>query len=609
MRFAALGALFALLQTTHAHDWALRSKRPSPPAGWKPVRHPRRVLLKQNVRIHFALKQGRFDQLERHLLQTSSPNNPLYGQHLSFAQVNELLRPSDEAIAAFESHLHSHGVNKIEYWPAKDWASVSMTIGQAELIFNARFSVFARDGETIVRTLEYSLPRNLDVHVEATSATSFFRPRKLTRASRGPSGPLRDIPKAQSYGLRAAVKKRDLSCPDLSGVNFTCYRHWYETIDYKVQHPGASAVAIAGFLGGTPQYKDATEFVQWMRPDAQNKGDVQFPVVLYGGAKNRQGFQDFTPAELSSEQNLEANGDSQHILNTILPLNMTYYSAWGSMPAIDFTPDASNPINGNENWEPFLQGFSALEHPEKIVSISYGDDSQTVDEAYARRICSVFAAWGARGVTVFIASMDSSLAGVGPSCEANYGAHLQTAIPTLPAECPWVTTIGASNITTGDETAIDWSGLGFSKRFPRPVWQQAAVDSYIKTHGLAPFAGLITTPAALNGRAYPDLVATGTPCEVIWNHLSRWWGATSTATPEVAAIFALINDARLAAGKPTIGFINPALYGIKTGIYDVVHGHTSSCGLTGLPAAVGWDPISGLGAPRFNGLLEAFMAM
>ena len=36
---------------------------------------------------------------------------------------------------------------------------------------------------------------------------------------------------------------------------------------------------------------------------------------------------------------------------------------------------------------------------------------------------------------------------------------------------------------------------------------------------------------------------------------------TSASTPVVGAMFALINDARLAEGKGSIGFVNPVLVG------------------------------------------------
>lgn len=38
---------------------------------------------------------------------------------------------------------------------------------------------------------------------------------------------------------------------------------------------------------------------------------------------------------------------------------------------------------------------------------------------------------------------------------------------------------------------------------------------------------------------------------------------TSCASPTAAGVFSLINDKRLAAGKPALGFMNPLLYKSK----------------------------------------------
>ena len=66
----------------------------------------------------------------------------------------------------------------------------------------------------------------------------------------------------------------------------------------------------------------------------------------------------------------------------------------------------------------------------------------------------------------------------------------------------------------------------------------------------------------------------------------------------------LLNDARIAAGLPSLGFLNPWLYakGFK-GLNDIVAGKNPGCGTNGFEAVKGWDPITGLGTPNF-GLLK-----
>ena len=67
----------------------------------------------------------------------------------------------------------------------------------------------------------------------------------------------------------------------------------------------------------------------------------------------------------------------------------------------------------------------------------------------------------------------------------------------------------------------------------------------------------------------------------------------------------LVNDARIAAGKGPLGFLNPWIYrkGYK-GFTDITAGNTSSCGTAGFPVKKGWDPITGFGTPIFPKLVE-----
>ena len=104
-------------------------------------------------------------------------------------------------------------------------------------------------------------------------------------------------------------------------------------------------------------------------------------------------------------------------------------------------------------------------------------------------------------------------------------------------------------------------------------------------------------------------------------------GGTSAAAPTVAGIVGLLNDARLRAGKPVLGFLNPLLYskGYKA-LNDITGG--SSYGCTGIDpqsdqavngslvikgahwnATVGWDPVTGLGTPNFQQLKSLVLSL
>jgi len=64
-----------------------------------------------------------------------------------------------------------------------------------------------------------------------------------------------------------------------------------------------------------------------------------------------------------------------------------------------------------------------------------------------------------------------------------------------------------------------------------------------------------------------------------------------------------LNDARLKAGLPSLGFLNPFLYSKGfAGLNDITVGHNAGCGTEGFNATVGWDPVTGLGTPNFQKL-------
>lgn len=59
-------------------------------------------------------------------------------------------------------------------------------------------------------------------------------------------------------------------------------------------------------------------------------------------------------------------------------------------------------------------------------------------------------------------------------------------------------------------------------------------------------------------------------------------GGTSAAAPAFAGIVALLNDALLAAGKCSLGFLNPLIYALKgDGFHDIVVGNAPGCGTPG----------------------------
>jgi len=84
---------------------------------------------------------------------------------------------------------------------------------------------------------------------------------------------------------------------------------------------------------------------------------------------------------------------------------------------------------------------------------------------------------------------------------------------------------------------------------------------------------------------------------------------TSYASPIFAGIASLLNEARLQANLPPMGFLNPFLYQHADAFTDIVDG-SNQCekNLYGFPATKGWDAATGLGTPNFEKLRAAALA-
>ena len=180
------------------------------------------------------------------------------------------------------------------------------------------------------------------------------------------------------------------------------------------------------------------------------------------------------------------------------------------------------------------------------------------------------------------------------------------------------------------------SGGGFSRMVGQeygaavnslPDWQSAAVRAYLNS------AQGNTSPPGYKyrcekihhgrqyhgdcvGRAYPDVAIAGHAFQVVIGGSVRIIDGTSAAAPVFAAMVSNVNAER---GWP-LGWLNPALYGAHTGVFnDITEGSNTDgmnniasmptvcpAGSPGFRAGPGWDPVTGLGSvdyPRFKNLM------
>jgi len=381
-------------------------------------------------------------------------------------------------------------------------------------------------------------------------------------------------------------------------ITFTtldCIRKLYGTIDYVPQATEKNGVGITNYLNETNKRSDVQLFLETFRPEAVAYAN-EFPIVVIANGNNDQGG--YTAAQVADGKNIEGDLDAEIVIGISYPTKMTSWVTGGSPP---FIPDLNTPTDTNEPYLTWLTYVLNQPSLPQVISTSYGDDEQTVPYSYAKRVCAGFAQLGARGISVLFSSGDFGV-GANGTCFSNVDANKAMFIPTFPASCPWVTTVGG---TQGfqPEVAVQrfGSGAGFSNYFGAPAYQDATVKAYINS-----LDGLYDGLYNKSGRGFPDVAAQGNHDAIAWDGHIRTIGGTSASSPTFAAIIALVNDALLAKNKPVLGFLNPWIYGgAYRALTDVTSGSSIGCNSSGFPAQAGWDAVTGWGTPNFRKLVAA----
>ena len=102
-----------------------------------------------------------------------------------------------------------------------------------------------------------------------------------------------------------------------------------------------------------------------------------------------------------------------------------------------------------------------------------------------------------------------------------------------------------------------YSGGGFSNTFPRPPWQDAAVQTYLDDH--APHYG--DDVFNCRGRGYPDVSALGLNQAVVYDGYLFGIPGTSAAAPIFASIVSQTDGWK---GSPRLNTLCGALYLYRT---------------------------------------------
>ncbi|RFU82046.1 tripeptidyl peptidase precursor [Trichoderma arundinaceum] len=554
----------------------------SVPVGWS--RSNEVVNPSRRIRLSIALRQPNIDNLEAKMAAN--------GNRLSVAEIRELQAPDQKDVDDVLQWLSQNGITGTV---RGDFIHVRTTVAKAEPLLDMKLSRFYyHGGKPVLRTTKYTVPDSVG------DAISFIHPLANFMSARHRTEPM--VLSAAPASKAAVAPQSEAFCA--GGVNPSCLAKLYN-ITYSPRDNNSPVIfGVAGFLEENANLQDLQQFLNTSAPHVAKAGR-SIKVELVNGGVNSQ--------ELSKSGH-EAALDVDYAVSVGFPTKVTYYATGGRGVKLD---DEGKPIEGeDDDNEPYLEFFRyLLAKPQSqvphVLSLSYSDDELSVPRDYAKRVCSLFGLLTARGTSIIFSSGDGGARGGRDSnCITNDGSRRPVTMATFPPTCPWVTSVGAVTNTFEPPTGAGFSTGGFSQYFTRPSWQDSAVNNYVKS-----LDGHLNGYFSPSMRAIPDISAVGTDFLVIAGGFPTYLQGTSASAPVFASLIALIDDARIRAGKRPLGYLNQHLYSnkVQSILQDITMGQSDSCIFNGTepggwPAAKGWDAITGLGVPKeFDKLFKVLL--
>jgi tripeptidyl-peptidase-1 len=511
--------------------------------------------------------------LDLTLTKVSDPASPDYGRYLNQDMVDTIIRRSDDEEAAIAEWMRPACSTVVSRGPG-GFLTCESTVDEIATLLETEYRAFrsTEDPSRIVhRAANYSVPDELAGLISFVEPTIRFPFRDHSvPASRKRAAPTVSLSTHERHASFSSDVSADIS------ITPRFLRELYQVDKVQADATVAKTLSygIASFLG---QYYDEVDLQEFFTALFQEAIGTE-PTKVIGD----NGLAPGVEANLDVQYGMAVGFDYSD--------NFWVYSTAGS-------------ANGNQ--EPFLKWAAIVSGEDdatvpKVISISYGDVESTISGSFLDRLTVAFKGLGARGISLLFAAGDS-----GAACASSGAAFA----PDFPASSPFVTTVGGTEMSgaleTGHEIVNYIGGSGFSNHFTRPAYQDATVSAYLAANAtgiLPPFSFFNQT-----SRAYPDIALQSSGFLVADAGIIQPVGGTSCAAPTAAGVFTAVNNARLAAGKPLLGFLNPLLYSLSgKGFFDITEGCNAGCyNNQGFCAVPGWDAASGLGAPRAKDLLTA----
>ncbi|KAH7346722.1 peptidase S8/S53 domain-containing protein [Rhexocercosporidium sp. MPI-PUGE-AT-0058] len=602
------------------------------------------------IPMRIALAQNNLHRADEFLIDVSHTESPNFGKHWSAKQVAEMFAPSDETVSSIYDWLAKSGItsNRIKQSQSLNWIHANLTVSEAERLLNTKYYEYTHleSGQAHVACEEYSVPEDIQRHVDFVTPTLHFDAKIDMRKKRRAMDPS-DV----------AVARRQTT---VAGHNVQ------PGIGHSIGSPGDKSLPKDGGRIPFGAILDQLKHCDTSIVPNCLRALYQFPPNIIANPKNSYGiveytpqaylpgdldkfFANFTPSAVgqrplldsidggylqTDRQSFAYNGESdldlEYAMSLVYPQKVTLYQVGDNLEGASFNnfldaidgsyctyQGGDDPTQDAVYPDPYGEGFGVYKGPEncggfaatKVISTSYGYNEADLTPFYENRQCHEYMKLGLQGVTFLYSSGDYGVAGNGGQC----GSGMFN--PAFPSTCPYVTSVGATQITPGASVtqpeqaaeSVIYSGGGFSNVFSLPSYQSSAVKTYFAQH--KPSYGSDRYNTSQTSRGYPDVSANGVNYVIAVDGNFSYVYGTSASAPTFGSIVTLINGARLAIGKSSVGFMNPALYAHPGVLNDITSGGNQGCGTPGFTSVKGWDPVTGLGTPNFPRMLALYLGL
>ncbi|KAL8835046.1 MAG: hypothetical protein Q9170_003474 [Blastenia crenularia] len=578
-----------------------------------------------NLPVRIGLTESNLDTGYASLLDIAHPTSKNYGKHWTHEQIAEKFAPRPETIEAVGSWLTESGIehSRIQLSPGKNWMNFNASISEVERLLQTKYNYYTHSsGQGHIACDEYSVPQSISRHIDFIMPTVHFDTKIIDRTDDNKMEK-RDVDPTHKPGSPSNIawnpkKGKTIAAPNLPTPNIV-----YNLANCNQYITPECLRALYNFKNGTLN-KSSYGIVEYT-PQAYLQGDLnlfysnlarQIPTGTAPTFDSIDGGVDQTTTQ-GFNYNGESDLDLEYAIALVYPQKVTLYQAG------DLVEGASDSQYPDPNSGGYKSRDCGRYAPASVISTSYGYNEADLTPAYENRQCNEYMKLGLAGVTILYSSGDYGVAGNGGQCctkakcaggTYNSGAS-GTFNPSFPGTCPYVTSVGATQIVPGAsvtapeeacETVI-YSGGGFSNVFPLPSYQKSAVTSYFTNHNPPYTATQYNNSRTVRG--YPDVAANGANYVVAVDGTISLIYGTSASSPTFGAIITLINEQRVNSGKTAVGFINPTIYANPTAFNDITSGGNQGCGTAGFTAVTGWDPVTGLGTPNYAKLLTVFQGL